>query len=88
MQDFSSPSMMTALVIILVIEVLSLLFMVMILQIYRSQSQKYRQLLSGMGGQDLWGAPGRVLIPLYTVLTVIATVVTVLLFLYQPHILR
>ncbi len=87
MQDFSSPGMTLSFGILLLIEVLSLLFMFLIIRIYRSQSQKYWQLLSGMGGQHLWGRPGKVLIPLYIVLILGATVVSVLIFLYQPHVL-
>ena len=84
---FASTGMMTVLVIVLMLEALSLLFLFLIVQIFRSQSEKYRLLLTNLGDQSAWGRPGRILIPVYVVLTLAATVVTTMIFIFQPHLL-
>ena len=83
----NSPGMMAALVLVLIAEALSLLFLFLIIRIFRSQAEKYRLLLTNLGDQSAWGNPGRILIPLYIVLTLGATLITTLIFLSQPHLL-
>ena len=83
----SSPGMITALVLVLIAEALSLLFLFLTIRIFRSQAEKYRLLLTHLGDQSMWGSPGRILIPLYVVLTLSATVITTMIFLFQPHLL-
>lgn len=82
---FSSPGMIAALVIVLVLEVLSLLTLFLCVQVFRSQSEKYRLLLEGLEGRNGWGTPGRILLPLYILTILGSTVVTILIFMYQPH---
>ena len=84
---FSSPGMMTILVIVLIGEALSLLLLFLNIHIFRSQSEKYRLLLSDLGDQSTWGRPGRILIPLYILITLGTTVTTTLMFIFQPHLL-
>lgn len=84
---FSSPGMLTSLGVVFLIEVLSLLLLFVNVRIFRSQSNKYRLLLSGMGNQSAFGSPGRMLIPLYIALALGATIVTTLIFITQPHLL-
>ncbi|MDO8648870.1 MAG: hypothetical protein Q7R81_03740 [Candidatus Peregrinibacteria bacterium] len=84
---FSSPGMITVLVIVLIVEALSLLLLFLNIQIFRSQSEKYRLLLSNLGDQSAWGRPGRILIPLYVLMTLGATAVTTIIFIFQPHLL-
>ncbi len=84
---FSSPEMMTAFLIVLIAEALSLLLLFVNMQVFRSQSEKYRLLLSNLGDQSAWGKPGRILIPLYILLTLGVTTVTTVIFLFQPHLL-
>lgn len=83
----NAPGMIAALVVVLVVEALSLLLLFINIQIFRSQSEKYRLLLANLGDQSAWGRPGRILIPLYILLTLVATVATTLTFLFQPHLL-
>ncbi len=82
-----TPGMIAALIAVLVLQAVSLLVLFINIEIFRSQSEKYRLLLSNLGDQSAWGRPGRVLIPLYIILVLCATVVTTLIFLFQPHVL-
>lgn len=84
---FSSPEMTTVLVIILIAEALSLLLLFFNIQIFRSQSEKYRLLLSSLGDESGWGRPGRILVPLYILFTLGATVLITIIFIFQPHVL-
>lgn len=84
---FASPGMTASTIVILIIEGLSLLMLFLNIQIFRSQSEKYRLLLANLGNQSAWGWPGKILIPLYIVLTLGTTAVTILIFIFQPHIL-
>lgn len=79
--------MLSALAAVLIIEALSLLMLFLNFQIFKSQTEKYRLLLSSMGGLDTWGKPGRILLPLYIVLVLGTTVVTTSIFIFQPHLL-
>lgn len=83
----ASPGMIAALVFVLVVQVLSLLMLFLNVQVFRSQAEKYRMLLDHLEAGDAWGRPGRVLLPLYVVAVLGATVVTTLIFIFQPHIL-
>ena len=79
--------MITVLVIVLVIEALSLLMLFLNIQLFRTQSEKYRMLLSGLGNESTWGKPGRIIIPLYVLTTLFAALITGLVFVFQPHLL-
>lgn len=79
--------MMAALAVVLVLEALSLLLLLLNIQIFRSQNEKYRLFMARLGDQGAWGRPGRVLVPLYVCMTFAAVAVTTALFLFQPHLL-
>lgn len=85
MEVFSSPGMMAALVIVLIVEMLSLLMLFLSVQVFRSQAEKYRLLLEGLEGRNGWGTPGRILLPLYILAILGSTIITMLIFIYQPH---
>ncbi len=88
MQEFfRSPGILIILVIVLIVQALSLLLLFLNIQIFRSQSEKYHLLLANLGNQSAWGRPGRILLPLYFLFTLGVTVVTTVLFLFQPHLL-
>lgn len=72
---------------VVVSELLSLLTMLIVLYFYRVQIKKYRALLVRLGNESGFLKVGRVLLPLYVFLTVILTIVTILLYLFQPHLL-
>ena len=79
--------MLASLITVLVIQAVSLLFLFLIVQVYRSQVEKYHLLFTHMGNQEAWGNPGRYLLFTYIVLTFGVTVATTFFFLFQPHIL-
>lgn len=79
--------MITAVVILLVVEALSLLLLFINIQIFRSQSEKYSLLLADLGNQGAWGKPGRLIIPFYVACTLIAAAMTTVIFIFQPHLL-
>jgi hypothetical protein len=82
-----TPGMIATLAIVLGIEAFSLLFLFLAIRIFRGQAEKYRLLLSRLGEQDVGSRPGRILIPLYVLVTVCATALTTMIFLFQPHLL-
>lgn len=84
---FATPGMMSALGTILVLNALSLLLMLLNIQIFRSQNEKYRLFLVRLGGQAAWGRPGRWIVPAYVLTACGSVAVTTALFLFQPHIL-
>ena len=84
---FSSPGMITVLVIVLIVEALSLLLLLVILQVFRTQAGKYRMLLTNMGNQEAWGRPGKYIIPFYVATTLGFTAATTAIFIFQPHLL-
>ncbi len=83
----ASPGMLTTAVVVLLVESLSLLVLLVNVQIFRTKAAKYRALCSEFGGTSFWGIPGRVLLPLYVLLTIGVTIVSTAFFLWQPHIL-
>ncbi len=88
MQDvLGSPGMIASFAAVLALEALSLLLLLLNIQIFRSQSEKYRLLLADLGDQSAWGRPGRILMPLYVVLTIVVTAVSATVFAFQPHFL-
>jgi hypothetical protein len=84
---FSTPEAITAFVVILTMQSFSLLLLFLNIQIFRSQTEKYRLLLANFGNQSAWGTPGRFLVPIYIVITLSVTVASSLIFLFQPHLL-
>lgn len=80
-----SPGMVAALVAVLIAQALSLLLLFVNVQIFRSQSGKYRLLLANLGDEASWGAPGRIILPAYVLLTLAVTVGTTAVFVFQPH---
>lgn len=84
---FSSPGMIAVTVLIVVVQAVSVLFMMLVIHLFRRQRSKYDGLLRGMRNDTALGTPGRILIPLYIVVTLVVAVVTVYLFLFQPHLL-
>lgn len=83
----SSPGMIVAFAIVLLLNVASLLALGVVLQLYRRQSGKYRALCAQLGNATAWGRPGAVLLPIYVVTTVIVASLSLYLFIWQPHIL-
>ncbi len=77
--------MLTSFLILLVIQAVSLLIVFLVVQVFRSQVEKYRMMLTGMGNQGAWGKPGKAIIITYVVLAILVTIVTTLLFVFQPH---
>lgn len=84
---FGSTGAIAVLAVVLSLEALSLLILFINIRIFRGQSEKYSLLLSNLGDQSAWGRPGRILIPLYVLLVLAATVATTLIFIFQPHLL-
>ncbi len=82
-----SPEMLPVLVGVFILEALSLLLLALNIFLYHNQNEKYRHLLSGMGGQHVWKNPGRVILPVYIVVVLVATIATSALIIFQPHIL-
>ncbi len=84
---FSTPGAVAATIAFLVIELLSIaLFLIVVFQYLRVVS-KHRILPKAIR-QSLEGEPetgAAVIFWLYVVLTIVVTVVTVALFLFQPH---
>jgi len=72
-------------VAVLVMQVLSLLMLWINLHFFRKQSIKYQSLVGHFGDVSAWGTPGKILKPLYIVTTILATIVMVYLFVFQPH---
>jgi len=86
MELLDSPLMIMTFVIVLLIEASSLLVLLLLVQIFRTKSAKYRALCRDLGGHDvLWGRPGRILVPLYSLFTVLAAILSVAFFILHPH---
>ncbi|MEK7591390.1 MAG: hypothetical protein AAB489_04250 [Patescibacteria group bacterium] len=85
MESFYTPEMIAALAFILIVQSLSLLLLLVNFRIFRSQARKYHALLSRFGDETGWGSPGRILMPVYIVLTMVLSVSVVVLFIWQPH---
>lgn len=83
----SSPGMIAATMVVGVVQILSLLLLWLNVHLFRKQSAKYKALLKSLGNEDAWGSPGWFLIPLYILSTCVASVVIVILFVFQPHFL-
>lgn len=81
----STPGMTAAFAVVLVLEAFSLIWLAVNVQLYRTQLQKYRTLLSGFGDEKALGRPGKWILPLYVLLTIVLTLVTTLIFIWQPH---
>ncbi|MBI2636351.1 hypothetical protein HYW84_03440 [Candidatus Peregrinibacteria bacterium] len=81
----SSPGMLASLIIVLVINAVSLLVLLSMIQVFRSQAQKYRLLLANMGNQEAWGNPGRAQLIAYVALTLAVTTAAIMIFIFQPH---
>lgn len=82
---FSSPGMLTALVIVTVVEILSVGLMILNAHVFREQAGKYKRFLAELGGEEEWGKPGSVLLPLYSVVTVVVTLITLIVFFFQSY---
>lgn len=83
----STPGMMTVFITVLVLNALSLLWLATTIQLFRGQKQKYLTLLGHLGNEIAWGNSGRILLPLYVLLTVGATITILVIFMFQPHLL-
>ena len=83
----SSPGMLAALAFVLLMQTASLLLLLVNVQLFGRQSEKYQKLLMDLGDAAAWKKPGRFLLPLYFLLTVGISVVTTILFIWQPHVL-
>lgn len=75
------------LILVIIIDVLSLLFMALIITIFRTQSEKYRLLLTRLGDTEVRGVPGRFLIPVYCLSILIGTIISLYIIIAQPHLL-
>ncbi len=87
METIASSGMNTALSAVVILEILSLLMMLIIVHFFRSQRNKYRRLVGNLGNAEAWGTPGKILLPCYIVLTVAITLVSLFVFIFQPHLL-
>ncbi|OGJ56425.1 hypothetical protein A3D88_03530 [Candidatus Peribacteria bacterium RIFCSPHIGHO2_02_FULL_52_16] len=83
----SSPGMLAALALVLLMQAASLLLLLVNRQLFRAQSGRYKKLLADLGDVTAWKNPGRILFPVYFLLTVSITIATTTLFVWQPHIL-
>ncbi len=79
----------SVLVVVLVTEALSLLFLLVVSYEERQVARKQEALLRALGGGDLAIPSGksRMLFWTYVCTTALITVVTTTVFLYQPHLL-
>lgn len=84
---FSSPSMIATTVFVIGMQVLSVALLLLIIHVFRAQSEKYHRLFSSLGSESAWGKPAKILLPLYVVLTLVAAVVMLFLFIIQPHLI-
>ena len=87
METIASSGMTTVLAAVISLEILSLLMMLVIVHFFRSQRSKYRSLVRNLGNAEAWGTPGKFLLPTYIVLTVVITLASLLIFIFQPHLL-
>ncbi len=78
---------LTMIGIVVTLEVLSFLFLLIIVKIFRSQSEKYQLLIGSFDRSLAQNAPGRILVPLYYACTIVSSVVIVLITIFQPHLL-
>ena len=79
--------MLTVLAVVLVIELFSVALLFINIRLFRGQAEKYRVLLQNLGYEGGRRKEGRILVPLYVVCTLSATVVTIAIIVFQPHLL-
>lgn len=84
---WASPGMTVTTVLVICTQLISLMMLWMNIHVFRNQSKKYQSLMKTFGNEAAWGTPGKILLPLYVISTVIAAVVMMYLFVFQPHLL-
>lgn len=79
--------MLIVLIIIVIAQILSLLGLWINIKVFRAHAQKLEDLFDGFESKASWEKPGRILIPLYVTVTMLAAIITTAIFIFQPHIL-
>ncbi len=79
--------MIAMLATVIFIQLISLLLLWLNVRTFRNHAGKYQTLFAALGNENVWGTPGKILIPLYIVLAIGASIVTTLVFIFQPHFL-
>ena len=83
----STPGMMAMVSAVLIVQSLSLLILFINIQLFRSQSEKYRTFFFNLDNEGVWGKPGRIPLFLYVIFVLTFTAITTIIFIFQPHIL-
>ena len=83
----STPGMMAMLTTVLIIQSFSLLLLFINIQLFRSQSEKYRTFFFNLDNEGVWGKPGKLPLFLYIICVLAFTAITTSIFIFQPHIL-
>ena len=79
--------MMATTAVVLILCAASLILMGVNVQVFRSQTRRYRLLFEHLENEEAWGRSGRILMPLYILSTIVITGISLYLFIAQPHLL-
>ncbi len=73
--------------LLLILQALSLMLMIIITRVYHNRIGKFSALLRVLGDATAIKTTGRLLIPLYILMTLCISMITIGLFVWQPHLL-
>jgi hypothetical protein len=87
---FSTAGMTSLLTIVIVVEMLSLAFFGMVVYAFRRMLHRHARFFRSIGGDDAHltiERPSFVIFWIYVIVTLLATLLTTYLFVFQPHLL-
>lgn len=84
---FGTPGMTSMTILMIAIIALSLLLFAINIAAYWTQRRKYAEFFSMLDAKDAWGRPGRFIVPIYAIITVVSALIIGYLFMLQPHVL-